>query len=121
MIKILCIEDDDAQRFEIVDALTTEGFEVIEAQNGNSGLKLILTESVDLILCDRMMEGKSGYSLLEELRNNHPNKKDIPFIFLTALNDRRDKLATAHLLPDAYITKPIDLSLLIEKVRALIK
>jgi DNA-binding response OmpR family regulator len=121
MIKILCIEDDDAQRFEIVDALTTEGFEVIEAQNGSSGLKLILTESVDLILCDRMMNGKSGYTLLEELRNNHPDKKDIPFVFLTVLNDKRDELATAHLLPAAYITKPIDLPLLIKKIKALIE
>ncbi|MFT5504411.1 MAG: response regulator RpfG family c-di-GMP phosphodiesterase [Gammaproteobacteria bacterium] len=55
MTKILCIEDDQEQRFEIVDALTTEGFEVIEALNGHSGLKLILSEPVDLILCDRKM------------------------------------------------------------------
>ena len=119
MIKILCIEDDDAQRLEVVDALTTEGFEVIEAQDGSSGLKLILTETVDLILCDRMMDGKSGYTLLEELRTNHPDKKDIPFVFFTALDDRRDKLATTHLHPTEYLTKPLDFSLLIEKVREL--
>ncbi len=119
MTKILCIEDDKEQRLEIVDALTTEGFEVLEAQNGSSGLKLILSEQVDLILCDRVMDDMSGYALLEELRKNHLDKKDIPFVFLTALDDRRDKLATDDLQPTAYITKPLDVTLLIEKIREL--
>lgn len=119
MTKILCIEDDNEQRLEIVDALTTEGFEVLEAQNGSSGLKLILSESIDLILCDRKMNGMDGYTLLEELRKDHPEKKDIPFVFLTALDDRRDKFATVDLHPTAYITKPLDVTSLIEKIREL--
>lgn len=89
MTRILCIEDDDAQREEVVDTLTSEGFEVLEAGDGDSSLKLILEEMPDLILCDRKMEKKSGYTLLEELRQNHPETKDIPFVFLTALDDRR--------------------------------
>ena len=64
MIKILCIEDDENQRQEIVEALVTEGFEVLEAADGKSGLELILGERPDLILCDRVMTGKSGYALL---------------------------------------------------------
>ncbi|MEE8352043.1 MAG: response regulator [Rhodospirillales bacterium] len=120
MIRILCIEDDDAQRDEIVEWLTSNGFEVLEAEDGDSGLKLILEEMPDLILCDRMMKKKSGYTLLEELRQNHPKTKDIPFIFLTALDDRRDKLATARLQPSGYITKPIDIQVLLSEIRKLI-
>ncbi len=119
MTRILCIEDDDAQRQEIVEALTSEGFEVLEAADGDAGLKLILEEMPDLILCDRRMEKKSGYALLEELRQNHPETKDIPFVFLTALDDRRDKLATARLQPTGYITKPIDIRVLLSEVREL--
>jgi CheY-like chemotaxis protein len=119
MTKILCIEDDTLQRQEIVDALTTEGFEVFEAADGSSGLEMIVREQLDLILCDRMMEEKSGYTLLEELRDNYPDKSDIPFVFLTALVDRRDKLATADLHPAAYISKPVDIELLIGKIREL--
>lgn len=119
MTKILCIEDHKAQRLEIVDALTTEGFDVLEAQDGSSGLELILSEAIDLILCDRMMDGKSGYALLEELRNNHPETKSIPFVFLTGLDDRRDRLATIELQPAAYLTKPLDVTLLIKKIREL--
>jgi DNA-binding response OmpR family regulator len=119
MTKILCIEDDKEQRLEIVDVLTTEGFDVLEAQDGSSGLKLILSEPVDLILCDRMMGVMNGYTLLKELRKNHPDKKGIPFVFLTALDDRRDKFATVDLHPTAYITKPLDVTLLIEKIREL--
>jgi len=119
MIRILCIEDDKIQRQEIVDALVTEGFEVLEAADGNSGLELILGERPELILCDRVMAGKSGYALLEELRENHPETRDIPFLFLTALNHRKDILATADLHPAAYITKPVKLTSLIDTIREL--
>jgi len=119
MTKILCIENDRDQRIEIVDALTTEGFDVIEAHSASSGLEIILSESIDLILCDRVMAGKSGYALLEEIRMNYPDKEDIPFVFLTGLDDRRDRLATAALHPAAYITKPFDVTLLIKKIRSL--
>jgi len=119
MTKILCVEDDKAQRVEIVEALTSEGFEVVEAENGSAALTLILSESIDLILCDRVMNGKSGFALLEELRKKHPDKTGIPFLFLTALDDRRDKLATTHLHPTEYITKPLDFTLLIVKIREL--
>ena len=119
MTRILCIEDDNDHRQSIVDALTSEGFEVLEADDGDSGLKLILKEMPDLILCDRMMEKKSGYTLLEELRQNHPETKDIPFVFLTALDDWRDQKAVGQLGPAGYITKPIDIRVLIRDIREL--
>jgi DNA-binding response OmpR family regulator len=119
MTVILCIEDDVLQRQEIVDTLKTEGFDVFEASDGDSGLEIILSKQLDLILCDRMMAGKSGYTLLEEIRENHPEKMGTPFVFLTALDDRRDKLATAGLHPAAYITKPIDLGVLIDEIKRL--
>ena len=121
MARILCIEDDFEQRQEIVEALTSKGFEVLEAVDGDSGLELILSERPDLILCDRMMAGKSGYALLEELREHHPDAGDIPFLFLTGLDDRRDMHATADLHPTEYLTKPIDLAVLISKIRKLTK
>ena len=121
MIKVLCLEDDENQRQEIVEALVTEGFEVLEAADGKSGLELILGERPDLILCDRVMTGKSGYALLEELRENHPDTRAIPFLFLTALDHRKDKFATVDLHPTEYITKPVDLTLLIDRIRDLTK
>ncbi len=119
MTKILCIEDDEIQRQEIVDALVTEGFEVLEANDGSSGLELILGERPELILCDRVMAGKSGYALLEELRENYPDTRDIPFLFLTALDHRKDKHAIVDLHPTAYITKPVDIASLIDTIREL--
>ena len=119
MTKILCIEEDDAQRQEIVDTLRSEGFEVLEAEDGDSGLRLILKEIPDLILCDRRLKKKSGYALLEELRQDHPETKDIPFVFLTALRDRRDKKAVDHLRPTKYLTKPINFRVLISEIRKL--
>ncbi|MFT4579534.1 MAG: CheY-like chemotaxis protein [Nitrospinales bacterium] len=80
-----------------MDALTTEGFEVLEAADGNSGLEMILKKQFDLILCDRVMEGKSGYMLLEELRDKYPDKLEIPFVFLTALDELTE--TTFHTSP----------------------
>ena len=119
MTRILCIDDDDAQRQAIVDVLTSEGFVVFEAEDGDSGLRLILREMPDIILSDRVMEKKSGYALLEELRQDHPETQDIPFVFLTGLDDRRDRMATAQLQPAGYITKPIDVRALISEIRKL--
>jgi len=66
-----------------------------------------------------MMADNSGYALLEELRENHPETRDIPFLFLTALDHRKDKHAVVDLHPTAYITKPADITSLIDTIRDL--
>jgi len=63
-----------------------------------------------LLLTKVLMAGKSGYALFEELRENYPDTRDIPFLFLTALDHRKDKHAIVDLHPTAYITKPVDIT-----------
>lgn len=119
MANILLIEDEALVREMLADELAVMGHTVIEADNGEEGLKKVLSTDPDLILCDRAMPGMSGYDLLAHLRNDHPELNDIPFVFLTALSDPRDKEAVEHLAPAAYIEKPVDFNSLGQRIEVL--
>lgn len=105
----IAIIDDDL----FVSAMTKvflekQGYVTVTAQDGKEGLKIIQNNSPDLIICDRAMPALSGAELLKKIRDEHPQYNDIPFIFLTSLDDRRDKMAMADLNPASYLTKPVD-------------
>ncbi|MFH1158554.1 MAG: response regulator [Pseudomonadota bacterium] len=119
-VKILLIEDEAAVREMLTDELSVQGYTVVEAVNGEEGLKKFLEEKPDLVLCDRAMPGMSGYDVLDRIRRMHPQCADIPFVFLTALTDPRDKIGVEHLYPAAYIEKPVDFNMLAEKIRGLV-
>jgi DNA-binding response OmpR family regulator len=120
MAKILLIEDESAVREMLLDELTVQGHQVIEASNGAEGLETFLEEKPDLVLCDRAMPGMSGYDVLDRIRREHPEYDKVPFAFLTALTDPRDKGGVEHLRPAAYIEKPIDFSELGAKIDELL-
>lgn len=120
MAKILLIEDEPQVRELLYDELSAQGHSVLEASNGEEGLKLFLEAEPDLVLCDRAMPNMSGYDVLERLRGVYPQYDEIPFIFLTALTDPRDKAAVEHLRPSAYIKKPVDFVMLTEKIESLL-
>ena len=109
MTTILCIDDEAPVRQLIVEALCDQGYETLEADSGRSGLDSILAHNPDLIICDRKMPVMSGYELLEELREKHPRYEKTPFVFLTCLDDPRDRHTVSHPRPTAYFTKPFDL------------
>ena len=121
MAKILLIEDEVDVLEMLVDELSAQGHETTEATNGEDGLKKILEAPPDLVLCDRDMPGMSGYNLLKRIRNDYPQYNNLPFVFLTALTDPRDKAAVEHLRPSAYIEKPVDFNLLAEKIGELLR
>lgn len=115
-MKILCIEDEEDIRFMLVEELEDEGYEVLEAENGEIGLAMIRSNCPDLILCDVNMPVMGGRELLVQLRENHPEYNGIPFIFLSAFADNKDVVSGLELGADDYLTKPIDLDVLLAKV-----
>lgn len=115
--KILCIEDENDLRNDIVAELSEEGFEVIEAANGQQGLEAILNHRPDLILCDIMMPGMTGIQLLETVRERRIDPS-VPFIFITALNDKEHINATKQLGAACCIMKPVDFKSLTETIRS---
>ena len=120
MARILLIEDEAPVREMLCDELSVQGHNVIEAKNGEEGLQKFLEAKPDIVLCDRAMSGMSGYDVLHNLRTVHPQYNNVPFVFLTALTDPRDKAAVDHLNPSAYIDKPVDFGMLTEKIGQLL-
>src|SRR5437763_368884 len=103
--KILVIEDDDNIRGGLVDILEEEGFILCEAANGSLGVQIARREKPDLILCDVMMPGMDGYSVLRAIRQDQITAL-IPLIFLTAKVEKADLRKGMTLGADDYLTKP---------------
>lgn len=112
MAKIVCIEDEPDIRKDIAETLELAGHTVIEAENGALGLKAILRERPDLAISDITMPVLDGLGLLGALRAKHPEFDDMPFLFLSALADRKDQIAGCEMGADEYLTKPVDFELL---------
>lgn len=113
--RILCIEDDADVADLIVEILEEEGFEVITARDGAAGIEG-LARNPDLILCDIDMPVLSGFEVLGKI-NADQTARAIPFIFMTALSQRKYHLQARQLGCDDYITKPLDFELLIAIIR----
>ena len=116
--KTIPVVEDERELCSILyDDLSSRGYKVEIARNGQEGLDLIQGVEPDLIICDRAMPVMSGYQLLERIRGGYPQYSALPFIFLTALSDPRDRHSVDHLNPTAYLEKPVNLEKLAETVR----
>jgi DNA-binding NarL/FixJ family response regulator len=116
MNSILIIEDDASYRVSIARILQLEGFDVCSAENGVAGIAMIRGKRPDLILCDIMMPGLDGHDVLEYLKNDGANS-DIPFIFVTALNERAEVRRGMAKGADDFLTKPFSAEELVAAVR----
>lgn len=116
MKKILVIEDELTLRQEITDVLSFEGFEVVQAANGLDGEEMALQHLPDLILCDIMMPGINGMELLGRLRKKEDTNR-IPFIFMSALAERRHLRTGMELGADDYITKPFTIQEILKAIQ----
>jgi response regulator RpfG family c-di-GMP phosphodiesterase len=105
MYKVLVIDDSKSIRESLIDILTLEGYECLEADNGKTGMLLAQEYMPDLIICDIMMPEMDGLGVIEAVKAN-PLTSGIPFIFLTAMSQRKDQRKGMELGADDYITKP---------------
>ncbi|VXD24536.1 Cyclic diguanylate phosphodiesterase (EAL) domain protein [Planktothrix serta PCC 8927] len=117
MKTILIIEDDVLLRRSLLKILHAEGFQILEADNGQVGLQLLKTQQPDLVLCDLIMPNLDGYGVLEQLRSN-PDTLSIPFICLTAQHERSNLRRVMELGADDYLTKPYSKSELLAAIQA---
>jgi DNA-binding NarL/FixJ family response regulator len=80
--------------------------------DGEQGLAAILSNKPDLVICDVRMPRMSGFELLEWVVATGPPVTDIPFVFLTALDEQDSRLAGRRLGADDYLTRPVDFEML---------
>jgi len=115
--RILVVEDEESYRDPLTYQLTREGFEVVEAADGNAALAAYDAEGADLVLLDLMLPGLSGTEVCRELRA----RGDVPVIMLTAKDAEIDKVVGLELGADDYVTKPYSFRELLARVRAVLR
>jgi CheY-like chemotaxis protein len=104
---VLVIDDERAIRTVCRVNLAASGIDVVEAEDGQSGLEAARREQPDLILLDVMMPGVDGWDVARRLGDD-PATREIPVVFVTARADDADKRIAQRLGGVGYIVKPFD-------------
>jgi DNA-binding response OmpR family regulator len=115
--KILVVDDDKHTRNLVKVFLGKEGFEFLEAGDGEAALKVLDATPIRMAIVDLMMPKMDGFELCEKIREFY----DIPILMLTAKSDTADKVRGFELGTDDYLTKPFDPQELVMRVRALMR
>ena len=116
--KILLVEDDENLGYVIQDLLSMNGYKVHLARDGKEGLLFFNKSKYDLCLIDVMMPKKDGFELAEDIQKVNSS---VPLVFLTARNQKEDKIKGLKLGADDYITKPFDSDEFLLRVKAILR
>ncbi len=116
---ILVVEDNEKNRKLVRDVLTFKGYQIIEAERGEDGVRLAKERLPNLILMDIQLPGMNGIEALGHLRAD-PRTRDIPVIAVTAsaMTQDRQKIMAAGF--DGYQAKPIDVTQFVAAVREML-
>lgn len=118
--RILVVDDDEITRSFLTDILNHSGYEVIPAENGRKALESMEKSTPDLILSDVLMPELSGFELFRKVQENE-QLQDVPFIFLTSLDDGDALINLQELGPDDYMSKPVQSRHLLATVKGKLK
>lgn len=116
--KILVVDDESRMRKLVRDFLTKQGFEVLEAGDGEAALDIFYKDKdIALLILDVMMPKMDGWQVCREIRSH----SKVPIIMLTARGDERDELLGFELGVDEYISKPFSPKILVARVEAVLR
>src|SRR6516162_8112634 len=117
-MKILYVEDNDDNVYMLKNRLSRAGFTILIATNGVQGIAMASSEQPDLILMDLTLPGINGEEVTRRIKAD-PTTKRIPVIALTANAMASDKEKALAAGCDDFDTKPVEMSRLLEKIKAL--
>lgn len=117
MTKVLVVEDEQGLREPLVYLLEKEGYEVVEAVDGNEAIAKFKASTPDLILLDLMLPGLSGNDVCREIRKT----SNVPIIMLTAKDAELDKVVGLEIGADDYVTKPYSTRELLARMKAVLR
>ena len=117
--KILIVEDDPSFSRAINHMIGKEGYDVITASNGMTGLRMAKEEKPDLLILDVMLPGLDGFEICSRLRGETQTAK-LPIIMLSAKGQDTDKTTGLKVGANEYLTKPVDRAVLLEKLTSLL-
>lgn len=120
--KILVV-DDNPTNVRLLEAfLEPLGYDISTAQDGETALKVFDEENIDLILLDIIMPGIDGFEVARRIRENKENQYHyVPIVFLTALNDTKDRIKGIEAGGDDFLSKPFDRLELMARLKSLLK
>ncbi len=117
-LKILVVDDESRMRKLVKDFLSKQGYEVLEAADGEQALDIFYEDkNIALIILDVMMPKLNGWDVCREVREN----SKVPIIMLTARGDENDELLGFELGVDEYIAKPFSPKILVARVEAILR
>jgi len=115
--RILLVDDEPQIRRFLDISLRAQGYHVLLAANGQSGLDLLATQGVDLVILDLGLPDRDGHEVLRALREWSP----VPVIVLTVRSDEAGKVAALDAGANDYVTKPFGVQELMARVRGLLR
>ncbi len=118
MPRVLLVEDEPGLRLTLTDRLTSEGYQVDTASDGEAGLQSASSGAYDLIVLDVMLPRLNGFDLCREVRRRGV---DAPVLMLTARGQMVDKVVGLKLGADDYLTKPFEMPELMARLEALLR
>ena len=116
-LPVLVVDDDAAVRGLIALSLRRAGLDVIEAESGQSALRIVETDSVSVVVCDVGMPEMTGIEVVQALRRR-PESATLPIILVTGSGDDQAVIAGLDAGADDFLAKPVRLDELIARVRA---
>jgi len=116
--RVLVVEDDLSILTGLSMNLKFEGYDVLQAQDGRSGLQRALDDWPDLVVLDLMLPQMNGYEVLRELRQRG---RDTPVVILSAKGMEMDKILGLDLGADDYVVKPFSLQELLARIKAVLR
>src|SRR2546423_8688071 len=114
---ILLVDDEEAVRKVLTFPLERDGYNVVQASDGEEALARFGDQPVDLVVLDIMLPKLDGLEVCKQLRS----RSSVPIIMLTARDDELDKVVGLELGADDYITKPFSIREFRSRVRALLR
>ena len=118
MKKILIVEDEESIRGFLKINLTRNGYEVIEVDNGEDGIKIAINEKPAIVILDVMLPGIDGFNVCKRIREE---EKNIGIIMLTAKSQDIDKITGLEYGADDYIVKPFNPMELLLRIKAILR
>src|SRR5271156_4307807 len=114
---ILVVDDEAQIRRVLRSTLTSNGYDILEAKNGDEAVRTVLREHPDLILLDLNMPEMSGLETCRRIRVSFPG----PIIMVTVRDSERDKIAALDCGADDYVVKPFAVGELLARIRSALR
>lgn len=119
MAKVLIVDDSPTEIHVLRKALEKEGYQIVVANDGESGIEAAKRELPDLVLMDVVMPGLNGFQATRKLSRDAATK-DIPVIMVTTKDQETDKEWAMRQGAAGYLVKPVDQEELLEKIEVLL-